>query len=355
MSTFDILSVGLMSGTSADGIDAALVRTDGESRYEFLDFCNVAYSTTFKNLLLSCAQQQLQPDHVQSIENQLTELHAQAVKKLLRNHSEVPGVIGFHGHTILHDPANSQTKQLGDGQRLAAAVNTKVVHDFRSADIQAGGQGAPLVPLFHQMMFEKAHQPCVVLNIGGVANITWLDNGEIIAGDTGPGCGMLDSWVQMTTGQSFDRDGQIALKGVINLEMVDRALEHSYFKMAMPKSADRFEFNDTIDLSSFGPADGAATLCALTAFAIADAVRNIGSPQVTWVTGGGSKHPLIMQLLASRLGDVRPIEEYGLRSDSMEAECFAWLAVRRLHRLPTSLPSTTGCSHPVCGGTVSQP
>ena len=359
------LAVGLMSGTSADGIDAAFVRTDGEQDYQFVDFAHFPYEPKFQSRLIRCAAvraAQTPPTLADSkvdteqLEYRLTELHSQAIESLLaRTQDAKPDLIGFHGHTILHAPANRFTHQIGNAQLLADATEVPVVHDFRSDDIEAGGQGAPLVPLFHQMLFADSLQPCAVVNIGGVANVTWLDHGKIIAGDTGPGCGMLDSWMQSNLGMSFDRDGAVAQQGIVHQEIVQRTKEHGYFQKKMPKSADRFDFCKLASLDGLNAADGAATLCELTAMTIADAIQAIGTPRVTWVSGGGSRNPQIMRRLVERLGKVKPIEDYGLRSDSLEAECFAWLAVRRLRNLPTSVPSTTGCSRPTSGGAISRP
>ena len=346
-----------MSGTSADGIDAALVRTDGDEHFEFIDFVSLPYTDEFRDALLACARGEASESVICNVEMLLTDHHADCVNELrAKNPGSEVELVGFHGHTIAHAPAEGITRQIGDGQRLADATGTDVVFDFRTADVDAGGQGAPLVPLFHAMLFRHQPKPTVVLNIGGVANITSLgsNNDEIIAGDTGPGCGLLDAWVASQTGKPFDLDGSLALNGKISEPVVMEARSQPWFQKPLPKSADRFDF-DSINVSELSPEDGAATLCAVTASTVADAVRRLGDPVTTWVSGGGSRHPLIMRLLADELGDVRPIEDCGLRSDSLEAECFAWLAVRHLRNLPTSLPTTTGCRQPTCGGRLARP
>jgi anhydro-N-acetylmuramic acid kinase len=290
----------------------------------------------------------------------LTELHAQAIReccKALDVELQRVNVVGFHGHTMRHIPDQGLTWQLGNGEALAESIGRTVVYDFRQADVAAGGQGAPLAPLYHRARLAQRERPQLVLNLGGVGNITWVGRGDqILAGDTGPGCGLLDAWVQAHGNQAFDRDGAIALRGTIDDNLVARALDQiAYFAKPLPKSADRYEFG-WIDVSALSLEDGAATLCAVTVEAVARCVDQLPAPPVEcWVSGGGRHHPLIMRLLAERLPNVQPMSACGCNEDLLEAECFAWLAVRRLRDLPTSLPATTGARQPVCGGVIVHP
>ena len=290
----------------------------------------------------------------------MTALHAAAVRECcaaLDVELERIGVVGFHGHTMRHVPAQGLTWQLGDGQALANSIGRTVVYDFRQADMAAGGQGAPLAPLYHQALLASRARPQLVLNLGGVGNITWIGkDDQIIAGDTGPGCGLLDAWVQAHGQLAFDRDGTIALRGTIDEELVARALDQiPYFSKPLPKSADRYEFGQ-IDVSELSLEDGAATLCGVTVEAVLRCVDQLPAPPVEcWVSGGGRHHPLMMRLLAERLPHVQPMSVCGCNEDLLEAECFAWLAVRRLRNLPTSLPETTGARQPVSGGVVVRP
>ncbi len=353
-----VLAVGLMSGTSADGVDAALIRTDGANQIEFIAARTVPYEPEFRRRLIAAARRNIPLDEVVELERELTDLHAAVTNELLSKSSHIPGdvsVIGFHGHTLRHKPVQGITWQIGDASRLAALTKIAVVADFRRRDMAAGGQGAPLAPLYHAALFASADTPVAILNLGGVGNLTWLAaDGSVHAGDTGPGCGLLDAWMQSSCGLDYDRDGEVALNGQIDDATVQRALASRFFSQPFPKSADRYDF-DQIDVSHLSPADGAATLCGITAGAVLLAIKQFRHPlPQLWVTGGGSRHPLIMQLLQEGCGQVLPVEAAGLRSDSMEAECFAWLAVRRVRGLLTSLPTTTGCREATCGGVLTR-
>ncbi len=348
-----MIAIGLMSGTSADGIDAALVRTDGDCSYEFIDALTVGYDRATRSLLLECAQDQSDLEKIARAENQLTGLHGAAIDHLLDRVPRYRGrvdVVGFHGHTILHRPDQGRTRQLGDGIALSRQLGCPVVYDFRQADIRASGQGAPLAPLFHAMLFTAHRRPTAIVNIGGVGNMTWIaEDGTIFAGDTGPGCGLLDCWIQSQTDQPWDQDGRFSKLGNIHSEIVEQSLSAPYFHAPFPKSADRFDF-DAINVSGLSTEDGAATLACITATSIIRAAEKMGVCRELWVTGGGARNPTIRQLLAQYFPAVRTVEKAGYRGDSLEAECFAWLAVRRLYDLPATLPTTTGCKQPtVCG------
>ncbi|MCA9217709.1 MAG: anhydro-N-acetylmuramic acid kinase [Planctomycetales bacterium] len=349
--------IGLMSGTSADGVDAALVETDGETEFSFLSSLTVPYDSDLRDHLINAAQFDCPVIELMQLERRLTEVHVAACSELVKQtgHSiQDVQLIGFHGHTIRHNAEQRLTWQLGDASLLAESTQCPVVHDFRRRDIAAGGQGAPLAPLFHRMLAKPLPRPTAILNIGGVANITWIGpSEEIMAADTGPGCGLLDTWVQHQFNVPFDRDGAFSKQGSPNEAVIRDALDLPFFRKPIPKSADRFEF-DAIDVTHLDAADGAATLCAITVTGVTSVVRQLPQPpKAIWVTGGGSRNPTIVSMLQRELGDVRPIEGAGLRSESLEAECFAWLAVRRIRNLPTSLPQTTRCENPTCGGSVT--
>ncbi len=357
----DHLAVGLMSGTSMDGIDAALLHTDGETLAVPLAARTFPYATAFRNRLEGIVRGGWRDERVRAaVERELTDLHAEAVRKLLDAVGDPtlrPTVVGFHGHTILHRPQEGRTRQLGDGERLAASLGCPVVWDFRSADLAAGGQGAPLAPVYHACVARKEDKPLAILNVGGIANLTWIGgDGGLLAFDTGPGNALLDDWVRRHTGRPFDEDGRLAARGEVDEARVAAALAHPFFDRPPPKSLDRLDFSTAI-ASGLTPADGAATLTALTAAAVARAGRWLPAPPGRWlVTGGGRRNPVLMAMLERRLGrPVEPIERIGADGDALEAQCFAYLAVRVLRGLPTSFPGTTGAHHPVGGGRLARP
>ena len=346
-------ALGLMSGTSLDGVDAALIETDGGSVVRPGLASTVAYPAEFRERL----RRLLDGDgKVALIERELTLLHAEAVRRLLDYASlsvrEVD-VIGFHGQTLFHDPANHRTWQIGDGGLLARATRIPVVNDFRSADVAAGGQGAPLAPLYHAALSGDFPRPLAVLNLGGVGNVTWIGEGEnnLLAFDTGPANALLDDWVARKTGASHDADGGLAKMGRVDEAALAALLDHPYFAAPPPKSLDRNAF-DPGPVAGMTPEDGAATLLAFTVEAVGRALAWLPVPPLRWlVTGGGRHNPVLMQALAARLEvPVDPVEAVGWDGDALEAQAFAYLAVRSLEGLPLSLPGTTGVPEPVTGG-----
>ncbi len=341
-----------MSGTSRDGIDAALITTDGESRLQCGAALTRSFMPEFRARLASVMGGR---GPVVEVERELTLLHAEAVEALLEASGtprEAVALVGFHGQTILHAPERRHTWQIGDGALLAEATGIDVVNDFRTADVAEGGQGAPLVPLYHAAMTAGLPRPLAVLNVGGVANLTWIGPGDhLIAFDTGPGNALLDDWALRHTGQPMDRDGALARSGRVDAGVLDVLLSHPYFALPAPKSLDRDAFPpDVVD--ALAPADGAATLVAFTAAAVARAVELLPVPPARWlVAGGGRRNPAIMSALDARLGvPVAAVEEIGWDGDALEAQAFAYLAVRSLRGLPLTLPTTTGAPRPLGGG-----
>ncbi len=270
-------------------------------------------------------------------------------------------MVGFHGQTVLHRPAARLTVQIGDGAALARAIELPVAYDFRAADVAAGGQGAPLVPVFHQALareLKRAH-PIAVLNVGGVANITFVNGRDPIACDTGPGNALLDDFMRARTGSPLDRDGGEAARGRVHEDFIARVLAQDFFARPCPKSLDRNAFAfANMSLPEFTVADGAATLAALTAASVARVVPHLPERPRDWiVAGGGARNPTLMRMLAERLkpATVETADAAGWSSQSMEAQAFAYLAVRTLNRLPLTFPSTTGVPEPMPGGVVVRP
>ncbi|MBR9971581.1 anhydro-N-acetylmuramic acid kinase [Magnetospirillum sulfuroxidans] len=352
------LALGLMSGTSLDGIDAALVETDGETVTATGAALTVAYDDGLRAGLRGVLGG---GGPVAEIERRLTEAHAQVVTRLL----DVAGisaaaidVIGFHGHTILHRPDQRRTWQIGDAALLARLTGVTVVNDFRSADVVAGGQGAPLVPVYHAALAHDLAGPLAVLNVGGVGNVTWIGaDGRLLAFDTGPGNALVDDWALRHTGMAMDMDGALAAAGQVDMAAVEAFSRHAYFAASPPKSLDRDDFQSLAATLVAGKsaADGAATLTAFTARAVAMAATHCPIPPRRWlVCGGGRRNPTLMAALAAELGTpVEPVEQVGWDGDALEAQAFAFLAVRSLRGLALTFPGTTGIDRPLTGGRVT--
>ncbi len=349
--------VGLMSGTSLDGIDAALIETDGETIRAFGEAATFPYPAAFRARLAATLGR---PSGYEAVEAELTRRHADAVRDLLAGlpaGHPAPSLVGFHGHTIDHRPGEGVTVQIGDGGALARTLGIPVVDDFRGADVAAGGQGAPLAPLYHVALLADVEAPVAVLNLGGMANLTWVGgDGPPVAFDTGPGNALLDQWVERHTGRRYDEDGALAATGRVAREAVARYLADPWFDRAPPKSLDRLDFGlDAV--AGLSAADGAATLADVTAAAVARAAAHLPAPPERWlVAGGGRRNPVIMARLSARLGvPCDPVEALGWAGDALEAQAFAFLAMRSRRALPLSLPTTTGVAAPTTGGRLHWP
>jgi anhydro-N-acetylmuramic acid kinase len=351
-------AIGLMSGTSLDGIDAALIETDGETVSRFGPGLAQDYDEDFRDRLRECINRPAARDDVADM---IADLQADVVRKLLSDNdfaaSDVD-VIGFHGQTVDHRPDEGVTVQIGSAQRLADKTGIDVVADFRSADVAAGGQGAPLAPLYHRALAADLEKPVAVLNLGGVGNVTWIGAGDddILAFDTGPANALIDDWMCDRRNQPMDRNGAFAATGKSVPQITDQLMAHDYFSKQPPKSLDRMEFHSVVQatMTDQTPADGARILTDFTVASVAAARTWFPQLALRWLVCGGGRHNgLIMELLNEALGvPVEPVEAVGWRGDLLEAEAFAWLAVRSLDGKPLSLPSTTGVSQPVTGGVI---
>jgi anhydro-N-acetylmuramic acid kinase len=351
--------IGLMSGTSLDGVDAAWLETDGLARTTAGPSLTLPYAPAFRARLRAVLGGGAAPPEIRAVERDLTGLHAEAVERLrAREGLAAPDLVGFHGHTILHRPDERRTWQIGDGAALSGRLGVPVVSDFRSADVASGGQGAPLVPVFHRALAAGLERPLAVLNIGGVANVTWIGPGEddLLAFDTGPGNALIDDWALRHTGEPVDTGGALAARGSADRRTVERFLEHGYFARRPPKSLDRDAFGAALP-DHLGAEDGAATLVEITARCVALAADHFPAPARRWLVAGGGRHnPVLMAALARVLGQpVGAVESVGWDGDALEAQAFAYLAVRSVLGLPQTFPGTTGVARPLAGGRLDRP
>jgi anhydro-N-acetylmuramic acid kinase len=360
-------ALGLMSGTSMDGIDVALLETDGDRALRHGPAASTPYPPEIKVKLRAALKEALaledradRPAPLRELEGALTELNAEAVTHFLQANGidrATVDLIGYHGQTVLHDPDRAMTVQLGDGTLLAARTGIDVVFDMRAADVAAGGQGAPLVPVYHRALAAQlADLPVAFLNIGGVANVTWIgEDGRLIAFDTGPGNALIDDWMLKRTGAAHDANGAIAAGGRVNEDALTALLTNGYFGRPPPKSLDRDAFS-AAPVEALATGDGAATLTAFTAASIARAREHMPREPRTWIVcGGGRKNRTLMSMLAGHVANaVVPVEAIGLNGDVIEAEAWAYMAVRSTLGLPITFPETTGVPAPMTGGVLAR-
>jgi anhydro-N-acetylmuramic acid kinase len=362
-------AIGLMSGTSMDGVDVALIETDGEAVLSLGPAAGFPYDEPERQLLreaMNSARGIRRRDDRSGVlavaEIMVTAKHAFAVQTFANDNGidlKSVDVIGFHGQTVVHKPERRLTVQIGDGEELARILGARVVYDFRAADMEAGGQGAPLVPVFHRALAlrENLELSAVFVNIGGIANVTFVTGGpadDLIAFDAGTGNCLLDDWAMRHTGEPLDRDARLALAGKANRQALAALLAHPFFNQRPPKSLDRGAFSlDAVE--GLSAADGAATLTAFTITGIVAAARHFPAKPRTWiVSGGGARNPHMIEGLRRVLGpDMLTADVAGFSSDFMEAQAFAYLAARRLKELPSTFPGTTGVADSVVCGVVA--
>lgn len=358
-------ALGLMSGTSMDGIDAAILDSDGDLISAFGPTGYLPYSTNDRALIrraMVAAQKMTdhdgQIDVIREAESLITERHQSIVSKMLSEHGPVD-LIGFHGQTIFHAPDRGVTMQIGDGQSLADAAGTDVIFDMRSNDVAHGGQGAPLAPVYHRAVANHLDLdlPVALINIGGVANVTWIGaDGELLACDTGPGNALMNDWVKRHTGADYDADGALASQGQLDDSALSVLLDNPYFSMGWPKSLDRDAFT-LAPVEHLTLADGVTTLAAFTVRSIVDGLHQCPQmPTKIVIVGGGAYNPVLLQMLGAELASqVVPMGTLGLEPDFIEAQAFAYCAVRSKKGMPITFPGTTGCQSPLSGGKLVSP
>ncbi len=358
-----VWALGAMSGTSLDGVDAAMVLTDGERILEFGETGYRPYCGGEVALLKSVLGRWPGDEDLEAAAELVEAAHVALLSRF-----EGAQLIGFHGQTLAHEPRGRGTHQLGDGQIIAEVLNCPIAWDFRSSDVALGGEGAPLAPFFHFACAKwiGAKAPVAFLNLGGVGNLTWVDPtkdrpeaaGALIAFDTGPANAPIDDLMQSRLGLTCDEGGALAATGAVDRSVVEAFLEHGYFYRMPPKSLDRNDFDGLAEaVAGLSDADAAATLTACAVAAVARGMEHCPEPPAQLlVSGGGRKNAAMMAGLAEALTcPVLPVEEVGLDGDMLEAQAFAYLAVRVARGLPTSCPSTTGVAAAVGGGVVSTP
>jgi anhydro-N-acetylmuramic acid kinase len=360
-------ALGAMTGTSMDGVDLAYLETDGRQTLKFGPTASYPFSDADRDLLRSAvdaakylARRDDRPGPLAAAEELITRRHIEVIREFLVSKSIKPAavdVIGFHGQTVLHRPDRGLTVQIGDGAFLARTVGIDVAYDLRAADMAAGGQGAPLVPVYHRALAEAsgAALPLLFVNIGGVANITYVAEGQDpLACDAGPGNALLDDLMLARTGAAMDVDGACAASGAVNEAALQALTAHSYFSQKLPKSLDRNAFS--LDpVSALTTPDAAATLAAFTACGILAHLRFLPeAPRMIVLCGGGARNPAIVRALGERAPcPVRRAEDFGWDSQAIEAQAFAFLAVRSVKGLPLTFPTTTGVREPTSGGALA--
>lgn len=349
-------SIGIMTGTSVDAVDIGYISTDGEQKVAMIRGASYEFPNELRETILELAGGD--SHKLETTESKYTEFVVNCVKRFISkskiDHNNID-FLGFHGQTIRHEPHNKITEQIGNAQILANSTGIDVISDFRSADIAAGGQGAPLVPIFHQAIISQL--PCLILNIGGVANLTYISKNKLIGFDTGPGNALLDDYCATKLNIKYDNGGQIAASGKPNTQLLQKWLEHPYFAKPYPKSLDRNEFNIFLeDCRSLADNDALSTLTDLTALSVSNAIISLKTPlNCIYATGGGYKNNHMIKRLSEHTTlAVKSVSDLGVDGDFMEAYAFGYLAVRAHLGLPNTFPETTGCTIPTVGGVVSK-
>jgi len=360
----NLYSLGLMSGTSMDGIDASIIKSDGEQSIEIIDNIYLKYDfslrSNLKKIIDSCTskdQFKKLSESIRKIENEVTLCHAEACKTITKKNKNIDmDLIGFHGQTVLHKPNQGYSIQIGDPKLLSRLTNKTVVANFRDNDILNGGQGAPLTPLYHQLILSKIkiNYPSVMINIGGISNITYLEKkNKIISFDTGPGNYLIDQWVKSNSKMEFDDMGSLAKSGKLNNDILEKFLSNDYYRAKNPKSLDVKDFNLN-DLRGMSLEDGCATLSMLTVKSICNSINNLREiPNIILFSGGGRKNQFIIDNIKKILNkQIHLIDEFNFNGDFTESQAFAYLAIRSYLKKYISLPETTGVKNPCLGGKI---
>jgi len=357
-----LFTIGLMSGTSVDGIDAALVYSDGHTLERAATVSCEYQDSTRATILAAYENPQFflkNTSAAKALSIAIAKDHAAAVTQLVEQSDHRVSLLGFHGQTILHLPDECLSVQLGDASVLARQTQIDTVYDFRSADMQTGGTGAPLAPIYHQSLMQSIglELPAVILNIGGVANLSYWDGAVLVGFDTGPGNGLLDQYMQAHLGCAFDQAGKLSASGTVNKQIVNDFLQQPYFKQTYPKSLDRSDFNKALDsVSELSHANAMATLAALTVHSIKMGLEQLDNPPAQLVVCGGGQHnqAIVSELQHELSCTVHTADSLQLPGDHIEAELMGFLAARYHYQLPATFPNTTGVSKPCVAGRLQR-
>jgi anhydro-N-acetylmuramic acid kinase len=353
-----LTAIGVISGTSMDGIDVSIVETDGDQFVKAGPGRTYPYPDSLRQRLLALIANpsRAQADPLAELEQEVTDAHIDAIERFMREtgiRSSDVNLIGLHGQTVYHRPEVRFTRQLGMGRRVADRLGIDTVDRFRHADVASGGEGAPFAPLYHRALAATLEQPLMVLNLGGVGNVTYIDGGVVIAFDTGPASALLDDFVLRRRGVPFDQDGRLAASGTPHADLIAAFMDNPFFDRPAPKSLDRQDFHArATGVEALSDEDGAATLAEFTIESVVASLRHVPRRPERWlVTGGGRRNAHFMRRLGERLAvRVDPVEAVGWDGDFIEAQAFGYLAVRSTRGLPLSLPTTTGVPRPMSGG-----
>lgn len=354
--------LGMTSGSSLDGINAAIITTDGVDIFEFGKTFDIPYDDNLREALRHMQKNfaAMNDDEKIRIENSLTEFHIAAAREIIVDYGSVD-LIGFGGHVICHHPNEHILYQIGDNQKMSDSLNVKVVGKFRNADILAGGQGAPLSAIYHAALAQNMEKPLVFVDIGGLSSLTFIgQNGELMAFDTGPGNAAINDWVNKHGGMHMDYNGKLGIIGRVNEDVLASMMKHKFLSLTPPRAADSNTFKGKLEhLEGLSLEDGAATATAFVSDSILKSINDFVpiSPKKIVICGGGAKNPTMIRFLRQRSEniDIVTADECGLSSIGIEAQAFAFLAVRRIQQMPTSFPFTTGAVTEVVGGEIFEP
>ncbi len=364
-------AIGLMSGTSMDGVDLSVIKSDGYDEYssildEYHEYGDELFNniTSLRDKIHKKSDLDKYKQNIADLEREITLFHYDIINKVLKKNNLQVDLVGFHGQTIYHNVEESISKQIGNGLLLSQLIKKEVVYNFRNNDLKNGGQGAPLAPIFHKMLVKKfSLEKALFINIGGIINSsTILNKGQLIASDHGPGMCLIDEWIRKKTKKRFDKNGEISKSGKVDKLILNQAIDNLYSKFEINKKNENTDNNiKSFDVKDFSLSfvkglsleNGAATLIELTAFIIKELIESklkLNISENIYLCGGGRKNKFLVDSIKKDYDNIKLIDEIGVNGDYVESQAFGYLAIRSILDLPISFPETTGCKHPSRGG-----